>query len=140
MEEHLTVGHVAKLAGVSVRTLHHYDGIGLVQPSARTEAGYRAYEPPDRDVTAVEPSAVMRAQRPAGAAPCVAASAESLPFEDRSFDAAMAVSTVPHWPDPVAGLREMRTAFATTSPRAGGPSAIATWSPSTRQNSASASS
>ncbi|MEV6923855.1 MerR family transcriptional regulator [Dactylosporangium sp. NPDC051485] len=236
MEEHLTVGRVAELAGVSVRTLHHYDEIGLVQPSARTVAGYRAYspadverlrevlayrrlgfglreiadlvddpavdavaqlhrlrgllleqrdraaamvrsidaelearsmgfsttpeeqlsvfgaqlyeaigsaypatrrtepriaarvwdalgdartvlnvgagtgsyEPPDRDVTAVEPSAVMRAQRLEGAAPCVAASAESLPFEDQSFDAAMAFSTVHHWHDPIAGLREMR--------------------------------
>lgn len=236
MEENLTVGRVAELAGVTVRTLHHYDEIGLLQPSTRTVAGYRAYsaadverlrevlayrrlgfglreiadlvddpatdavahlrrlrallgdqrdraaamvtaidrelearvmgisttpeeqlrmfgaqlydvigsdypvtrrtepriaarlwdalgdartvlnvgagtgsyEPPDRDVTAVEPSAVMRALRPAGAAPCVAADAESLPFEDQSFDAAMAVSTVHHWPDPVAGLREMR--------------------------------
>ncbi|MFE1437463.1 methyltransferase domain-containing protein [Streptomyces sp. NPDC058739] len=236
MEEQLTVGRVAGLAGVSVRTLHHYDEIGLVRPSARTSAGYRAYsagdverlrevlayrrlgfglreiadlvddpatdavarlhrlralllaqrdraaamvtaidrelearamgirttpedqlkvfgaqlyevigsdygatrrtepriaakvwdalgdartvlnvgagtgsyEPPDREVTAVEPSAVMRAQRPAGAARCVAAAAESLPFEDQSFDAAMAFSTVHHWQDPVAGLREMR--------------------------------
>jgi DNA-binding transcriptional MerR regulator len=236
VDEHLTVGRVAGLAGVTVRTLHHYDEIGLVRPSARTAAGYRAYsagdverlrevlayrrlgfglreiaalvgdpstdaaahlrrlrgllleqrdradamvaaidrelearakgkrmtpeeqlemfgpqlydaiggaytatrrtdpriaasiwdalgdartvlnvgagtgsyEPPDRDVTAVEPSAVMRAQRPAGAAPCVAAVAESLPFADQSFDAAMAVSTVHHWRDPVAGLREMR--------------------------------
>ncbi|WP_328460834.1 MerR family transcriptional regulator [Streptomyces sp. NBC_00448] len=236
VEEHLTVGRVAELAGVSVRTLHHYDEIGLVEPSARTGAGYRAYsagdverlrevlgyrrlgfglreiadlvddpatdavahlrrlrgllleqrdraaamvtaidkelearamgirttpeeqlkvfgaqlydtigsaypatrctepriaarvwealgdartvlnvgagtgsyEPPDRDVTAVEPSAVMRAQRPAGAAPCVAAAAESLPFADQSFDAAMAFSTVHHWQDPIAGLREMR--------------------------------
>lgn len=236
VDEHVTVGRVAGLAGVSVRTLHHYDEIGLVRPSARTSAGYRAYspgdverlrevlayrrlgfglreiadlvddpatdavahlhrlrgllldrrdratamvaamdrelearamgirttpeeqlkvlgeqlydnigsaypatrrtepriaakvwdalgdartvlnvgagtgsyEPPDRDVTAVEPSAVMRAQRPAGAAPCVAATAESLPFEDQSFDAAMAFSTVHHWQDPIAGLREMR--------------------------------
>ncbi|MER7176486.1 MerR family transcriptional regulator [Streptomyces mesophilus] len=236
VEEHLSVGRVAELAGVSVRTLHHYDGIGLVRPSARTAAGYRAYaagdverlrevlayrrlgfglseiadlvddpatdtvarlrrlrgllveqrdrtaamvagidkelearamgfrttpeeqlrvfgpelyekigtaypatrrtepriaeriwealgdartvlnvgagtgsyEPTDREVTAVEPSAVMRAQRPAGAAPCVAAGAESLPFADQSFDAAMAVSTIHHWPDPVAGLREMQ--------------------------------
>jgi DNA-binding transcriptional MerR regulator len=236
VDEHLTIGRVARLAGVTVRTLHHYDEIGLVRPSARTPAGYRAYspgdverlrealayrrlgfslrevtdlvsdpsadaaahlrrlrgllleqrdrygamaaavdkellarergttmtpqqqlgmlgarlydeiggaytttrrtdpriaariwdalgdartvlnvgagtgsyEPPGRDVTAVEPSAVMRAQRPAGAAPCVAASAESLPFPDRSFDAAMAVSTVHHWGDPLAGLREMR--------------------------------
>jgi DNA-binding transcriptional MerR regulator len=234
VEEHLAVGRVAELAGVSVRTLHHYDEIGLVRPSARTAAGYRAYsagdverlrevlayrrlgfglreiadlvddptidavahlhrlrgllleqrdraaamvtaidrelearamgiritpeeqlkvfgaqlyeaigsaypatrrtepriaariwdalgdartvlnvgagtgsyEPPDRDVTAVEPSAVMRAQRPAGAAPCVAAAAESLPFEDQSFDAAVAFSTVHHWHDPIAGLRQ----------------------------------
>ena len=61
-----------------------------------------------RDVTAVEPSALMRAQRPAGAAPCAAAAAESLPFEDQSFDAAMAIATIHHWPDPIAGLRQMR--------------------------------
>ena len=71
-------------------------------------AGTGSYEPPGCDVTAVEPSAVMRAQRPAGAAPCLAAAAESLPFEDQSFDAAMAISTVHHWQDPIAGLREMR--------------------------------
>ncbi|MFF3350775.1 MerR family DNA-binding transcriptional regulator [Streptomyces sp. NPDC002779] len=230
------MGRVAELAGVSVRTLHHYDAIGLVRPSARTAAGYRAYaaddvqrlrqvlayrrlgfglrevaalvddastdvvahlrqlrglllerrdradamvaaidselaaraqgwtvtpqeqlqmlgaqlydaiggaytatrradpriaaqilnalgdaqtvlnvgagtgsyEPADRDVIAVEPSTVMRGQRPAGAAPCVAAAAEHLPFEDQSFDVAMAVSTVHHWEDPMAGLCEMR--------------------------------
>ena len=71
-------------------------------------AGTGSYEPPDRDVTAVEPSAVMRGQRPAGAARCVAATAERLPFGDRSFDAAMAFATVHHWHDPVAGVREMR--------------------------------
>src|SRR5213594_254344 len=71
-------------------------------------AGTGSYEPPGRDVTAVEPSAVMRAQRPAGAAPCVDAAAESLPFENQSFDAAMAFATVHHWQDPIAGLREMR--------------------------------
>src|SRR6188474_1645703 len=71
-------------------------------------AGTGSYEPSDRDVTAVEPSAVMRAQRPAGAARCVAGTAESLPFEDQSFDAAMAFATAHHWQDPIAGLREMR--------------------------------
>jgi SAM-dependent methyltransferase len=71
-------------------------------------AGTGSYEPTDRDVTAVEPSGLMRAQRPAGAAPCVAAAAESLPFEDQSFDAAMAIATIHHWADPIAGLREMR--------------------------------
>jgi SAM-dependent methyltransferase len=71
-------------------------------------AGTGSYEPSGREVTAVEPSALMRAQRPAGAAPCVAASAEDLPFDDQSFDVAMAVSTVHHWRDPMAGLGEMR--------------------------------
>jgi SAM-dependent methyltransferase len=71
-------------------------------------AGTGSYEPTDLDVTAVEPSAVMRAQRPAGAARCVAGTAEHLPFADRSFDAAMAFATIDHWPDPFAGLREMR--------------------------------
>jgi DNA-binding transcriptional MerR regulator len=47
MEEHLTVGRLAGLAGVTVRTLHHYDEIGLVRPSARTVAGYRVYSAGD---------------------------------------------------------------------------------------------
>jgi SAM-dependent methyltransferase len=71
-------------------------------------AGTGSYEPADRDVTAVEPSAAMRAQRPAGSARCVGAAAERLPFADQSFDAAMAVLSDHHWPDPIAGLREMR--------------------------------
>ena len=47
MEEHLTVGRVAELAGVTVRTLHHYDEIGLLTPSTRTPAGHRAYSAGD---------------------------------------------------------------------------------------------
>jgi DNA-binding transcriptional MerR regulator len=47
VEEHLSVGRLAGLAGVTVRTLHHYDEIGLVRPSARTAAGYRAYSAGD---------------------------------------------------------------------------------------------
>jgi DNA-binding transcriptional MerR regulator len=47
MAEHLTVGRLAELAGVTVRTLHHYDEIGLVRPSQRSAAGYRAYGPAD---------------------------------------------------------------------------------------------
>ena len=82
--------------------------LGDAQTVLNVGAGTGSYEPPDRDVTAVEPSALMRAQRPAGAAPCVAGTAECLPFEDQSFDAAMAVCTVHHWQDPIAGLREMR--------------------------------
>jgi MerR family transcriptional regulator, thiopeptide resistance regulator len=38
-----TVGEVAELAGVTVRTLHHYDELGLLSPSGRSEAGYRLY-------------------------------------------------------------------------------------------------
>jgi SAM-dependent methyltransferase len=71
-------------------------------------AGTGSYEPADRRVLAVEPSALMRAQRHRDAAPCLAGSAEQLPFDDQSFDAAMAVCTLHHWQDPVAGLREMQ--------------------------------
>ena len=71
-------------------------------------AGAGSYEPPDHHVLAVEPSALMRSQRPPDAVPCLAARAENLPFDDQSFDAAMAVCTVHHWQDPIAGLREMR--------------------------------
>jgi DNA-binding transcriptional MerR regulator len=41
------VSEVAALAGVSVRTLHHYDAIGLLAPSARSGAGYRLYSRDD---------------------------------------------------------------------------------------------
>ena len=39
-----TVKEVSELTGVSVRTLHHYDGIGLLKPTATTDAGYRMYD------------------------------------------------------------------------------------------------
>ena len=41
------MGRVAELAGVTVRTLHHYDEIGLVTPSGRSAGGYRVYGPAD---------------------------------------------------------------------------------------------
>ncbi|NIL64873.1 MerR family DNA-binding transcriptional regulator, partial [Salinispora arenicola] len=47
MADHLTVGQAAELAGVTVRTLHHYDEIGLLRPSTRTAAGHRAYSAGD---------------------------------------------------------------------------------------------
>jgi SAM-dependent methyltransferase len=71
-------------------------------------AGAGSYEPPDLEVTAVEPSAVMRAQRPPGAAPVVDGRAEELPFEDDSFDAAMAVLSDHHWENHERGLAELR--------------------------------
>jgi SAM-dependent methyltransferase len=85
-----------------------WTALGDARTVLNVGAGTGSYEPPDRDVTAVEPSAVMRAQRAPGSAPCVAAAAESLPFEDQSFEAAMAFATIHHWQDPIAGLREMR--------------------------------
>src|SRR5699024_5539936 len=45
--EDLTVGRVAELVGVSVRTLHHWDAIGLVRPGGRSWAGYRLYDAAD---------------------------------------------------------------------------------------------
>lgn len=70
-------------------------------------AGTGAYEPNDRSVTAVEPSAVMIAQRPASATRVMQASAEELPFADNSFDAVMALMSDHHWTDRNQGLREM---------------------------------
>ena len=43
----LTVGEAARLVGVSVRTLHHWDALGLAVPSGRTWSGYRLYSPDD---------------------------------------------------------------------------------------------
>ena len=84
-----------------------WDGLGDARTVVNVGAGTGNYEPPDREVTAVEPSAVMIAQRPPGAAPAVQAGAEALPFDDDSFDAAMAVLTVHHWSDWRAGIEEM---------------------------------
>ena len=70
-------------------------------------AGAGSYEPFDRIVTAVEPSASMRAQRPASR-PALDATAESLPFDDDTFDASMATFSVHQWFDVEAGLAEMR--------------------------------
>jgi SAM-dependent methyltransferase len=71
-------------------------------------AGAGSYEPMDRAVTAVEPSASMRAQRPAHLPPAVDGVAEALPFADAAFDAAMATFTVHQWADLGRGLAEMR--------------------------------
>jgi SAM-dependent methyltransferase len=71
-------------------------------------AGTGSYEPRDRWVLAVEPSAIMRAQRAAGAAPAIDARAEALPLDDDAVDAAMACVTIHHWEPPWAGLAELR--------------------------------
>ncbi len=85
-----------------------WDALGSAETIVNVGAGAGSYEPGDRVVTAVEPSAKMIAQRPATAAPVVQASAEALPFDDQSFDAAMAILTVHHWTDAELGLRELR--------------------------------
>lgn len=81
--------------------------LGDVRSVLNVGAGAGSYEPHDREVTAVEPSPVMIAQRPAGAAPAIQGVAESLPLEDRSVDATMAIFTMQHWDDVDRGLREV---------------------------------
>ena len=72
-------------------------------------AGTGSYEPDDKFVIAVEPSAVMRAKRLAlDRNPAVNAKADDLPFDNESFDAVMAVLTIHHWPDLKAGLLEVK--------------------------------
>jgi SAM-dependent methyltransferase len=84
------------------------DALGPASTIVNVGAGAGSYEPVDRRVAAVEPSAEMVRQRHPGAAPAVRASAGHLPFRDGSFDAALGVLTIHHWPDWRAGLREMR--------------------------------
>ena len=125
-----------------------YDRIGRSYPTTRSEdkriaaaihaalgdartvlnvgAGTGSYEPRDRAVTAVEPSAVMRAQRPAGAAPCIDARAEQLPFADGAFEATLAVLSDHHWDDRIAGLRELR--------RVGRRTVVFQWDPAYREH------
>lgn len=71
-------------------------------------AGAGSYEPTDRRVIAIEPSAAMRAQRPRRLSPAIRGFAEDLPLDDQSVDAAMAMVTVHHWRDLKKGLAELR--------------------------------
>jgi SAM-dependent methyltransferase len=87
---------------------HIHAALGDARTVLNVGAGAGSYEPRDRWVLAVEPSATMRAQRPSGAAPAVVASAEALPFDDGAFDAAMACVTIHHWDSPATGLAELR--------------------------------
>ncbi len=82
--------------------------LGDAETVLNVGAGAGSYEPTDRKVTAVEPSAAMRAQRPAHLSSAIDATAEHLPFADRSFDAAMATFTIHQWADLAAGLKELR--------------------------------
>ncbi len=85
-----------------------HQALGDARLVVNVGAGVGSYEPRDRDVIAIEPSSVMIAQRPAGAARVIQARAEELPLADDSVDAAMTVLSDHHWEDRAGGLREMR--------------------------------
>jgi SAM-dependent methyltransferase len=82
--------------------------LGTAKSILNVGAGTGAYEPAGRQVIAVEPSREMILKRGPAAAKAVQGSAGDLPFEDKRFDASMAVLTIHHWPDKERGLREMR--------------------------------
>ncbi|MGH3074816.1 MAG: class I SAM-dependent methyltransferase, partial [Gaiellales bacterium] len=95
--------------------------LGGARSVVNVGAGSGSYEPPET-VMAVEPSEVMIAQRPAGLAPAVQATAEAIPLDDGAVDAALAVLTIHHWPDLARGFAEMR--------RVAGRIVVLTWDPS----------
>ncbi len=103
--------------------------IGRALGSAKTVlnvgAGAGSYEPADKQVTAIEPSVEMINQRGASATRVVQGYAEDLPFDDKSFDASMAILTVHHWTDKARGLKEMRRVTR-------GPVVLLTFDPSYR--------
>jgi SAM-dependent methyltransferase len=84
------------------------NALGQAKTVVNVGAGTGSYEPAGRSVTAVEPSREMIRKRDPVAAKAIQASADDLPFGDKTFDAAMAILTIHHWPDKQAGLREMR--------------------------------
>jgi SAM-dependent methyltransferase len=85
-----------------------WNALGDARSVLNVGAGTGHYEPGDREVVALEPSPVMIAQRPSDAAPVVRGRAEALPFDDDSFDAAMAVLSDHHWRDRRRGFAELR--------------------------------
>lgn len=84
------------------------EALGDAASLVNVGAGAGSYEPRDRRVLAVEPSAEMIRQRADRAAPAVQAAAERLPLADAAVDAALAVLTLHHWADRAGGLRELR--------------------------------
>src|SRR5262245_32441018 len=82
--------------------------LGAAKVILNVGAGTGSYEPADRQLIAVEPSLEMIRKRSPSAARAIQASADDLPFDDKSFEASMAILTIHHWPDKEAGLREMR--------------------------------
>ncbi len=101
--------------------------LGAAATVLNVGAGAGSYEPSGRTLTAIEPSASMRAQRPSARPRAIAARAEALPFANAAFDAAMATFTIHQWQDLAAGLAEMRRVTR-------GPIVILTCDPSTVQD------
>ncbi|WP_108880013.1 methyltransferase domain-containing protein [Anderseniella sp. Alg231-50] len=101
------------------------NALGPAETVLNVGAGTGSYEPAGRSVTAVEPSAEMIRQRGPSAAPVIQGYAESLPFDDNSFDASTAILTVHHWTDKEQGLKEMRRVTR-------GPVIVLTYDPSFR--------
>jgi SAM-dependent methyltransferase len=84
-----------------------WGALGDAQSVLNIGAGAGSYEPRDREVIAVEPSPVMIAQRPPGAAPAIQGVAEDIPLGEESVDATMGVFTMQHWDDVDRGLAEV---------------------------------
>jgi ubiquinone/menaquinone biosynthesis C-methylase UbiE len=82
--------------------------LGPARTVLNVGAGTGSYEPTGRSLIAVEPSREMVLKRGPGAAEAIQASADDLPFGDKSFDGSMAILTIHHWPDKEAGMRELR--------------------------------
>jgi SAM-dependent methyltransferase len=87
---------------------HILNALGEARSVLNVGAGAGSYEPCDREVTALEPSATMRAQRSPHLPVAIEGVAEKLPFANESFDASMATFTIHQWPDLNKGLSEMR--------------------------------
>jgi SAM-dependent methyltransferase len=95
--------------------------LGGAQRIVNIGGGTGSYETAGPVVAAIDPSPVMLAQRPPGAAPAAQGVAEHLPFRDGAFDAALAIFTIHHWTDWRAGMAEVR--------RVAGRVVILTWDP-----------
>ena len=105
-----TIGlNYANLRRPDARIAHRIEtALGDARTVLNVGAGAGSYEPASRQITAVEPSAEMIAQRAPSDAHVIQGVAEDLPFDDKTFDAAMAVLTIHHWSDQERGVAEMR--------------------------------
>ena len=89
-----------------ITTLVHR-ALGMAHTVLNVGAGSGSYEPEDRYVLAIEPSAAMRAQRPTHLVPAIHGIAEELALDDQSVDASMALVTVHQWSYLGKGLSEL---------------------------------